>query len=644
VNYRADIDGIRCLAVLFVVIFHFHLVSWLEAGFIGVDIFFVISGYLITRKIWAELQSGDFRLADFFVARFRRLGPALIFTQILVLAVAILIALPNETISIAKQSLAVQTYVANIYFYKTISYFGAQAKDIVLLHMWSLGLEEQFYIFCPLVMIAIHRFWRHLFKHIIIAGIIFSFCLNLFLVKNSQAAAFYLLPPRAWELLLGAAVAFCEPAVALRPRLRMAAASIGALMIAAAVMFYVPKIAFPGYFALLPVGGTGLLLLAGSGGGSAISRMLALAPFRHVGKISYSLYLIHWPVNVYAAMILTDYSLFWRWAGFALSLVIAQFMYVYIETPFRHRSFRLPDRRFAAGFGLTAVPIALSALLLLQTQGWRSRLSPSINALADAAADRDPATDSCDWKMDDDRKAVCALGRAGSEPKWLVMGDSHTGALASAFSQALSARGEAGRLIFAHGCLPVDGLGDSRCRAFNDWVDKWLGQHPGVRRVVIVSMWRQVQTGLEDENGNWLVGKTLTDASDERFRETLTIRSAGGRAIYIWEPLPLAKRSIPETMARNVAFGRDFPIAPDYGEYRRGFSFLWETLDRNKGLIAGLISPARMLCPHARCAVSYKGRPLYYDRNHPAFSQSRLFGAMIGRDIAKAETKLAPPL
>ena len=205
--YRSDIDGMRAVAVLLVVVFHFHLISGVDSGFMGVDVFFVISGFLITTIVQRQLQAGRFSVGTFWIHRIRRLAPALVATTLLMLLAGWVWLLPPDFAKLAQQTIATQLYVANIFYWRNVNYFGLQAQDVYLLHTWSLAVEEQFYIFYPLVLIAIAKWARGQVGLILSLLALTSFALNVGFVVLKPQATFYLMPTRAWELLAGALLA-----------------------------------------------------------------------------------------------------------------------------------------------------------------------------------------------------------------------------------------------------------------------------------------------------------------------------------------------------------------------------------------------------------------------------------------------------
>jgi peptidoglycan/LPS O-acetylase OafA/YrhL len=289
-GYRPDIDGLRAVAVLLVLLFHFDLLLVGKAGFIGVDVFFVISGFLITSIIKRQVDTGTFSLRGFYVARVRRLAPALFATLVLVMVVGGFTLFQHDLIELASQVLYSQLYVVNIYYWRSINYFGLGTDDVFLLHMWSLAVEEQFYLFYPVLVLLIHRYQRARFWPWIAGLGTVSFVLNIVFVSLKPEATFYLLPTRAWELLAGALVSWAASSLPdRRPPIDEAAGAAGLLLIATSVATYAVGTPFPGYFALLPVAGACALLWSGRNGGTWTTRRLSLWPVTYVGKISYPL-------------------------------------------------------------------------------------------------------------------------------------------------------------------------------------------------------------------------------------------------------------------------------------------------------------------------------------------------------------------
>jgi peptidoglycan/LPS O-acetylase OafA/YrhL len=333
IQYRPEIDGLRAVAVLAVVAFHLG-VSWLPGGFVGVDVFFVISGFLITSIIARQQAEGTFRLRDFWRRRARRLMPA--FGAMLALATVggFLIMAGDGFRTFGLQAVSALTFWANIAMYRsTGNYWGPEAGDFPLLHCWSLSVEEQFYLFFPLAMLLLARLGPRRMKWILMAVAVGSFGLAVLGSRRYPAAAFYLLPTRAWELLIGCLLALgqakLESRFAVGPR-RAILADLGLLMVLASFFLVRKGDWFPAPAGLLPTVGAALLIGLGRESGFA-RRILSLGPVVYLGKISYSWYLWHWPVIVLSHQAGFEDP----WALFAGGLALAIASYHLVEVPTR---------------------------------------------------------------------------------------------------------------------------------------------------------------------------------------------------------------------------------------------------------------------------------------------------------------------
>jgi peptidoglycan/LPS O-acetylase OafA/YrhL len=368
--YRADIDGLRAIAVVAVVLFHAKVPGF-SGGYVGVDVFFVISGYLITRIIHGELQSGQFTFLGFYERRIRRIFPAL-FTVILACALAgIALLAPQQLLSLGRSMLAVTGFASNIYFASTshaAGYFADDSVNQLLLHTWSLSLEEQFYVLFPLLLIVLHKVAKRFTGTLVLLLALVSFAAGVHTVHWHPIAAFYLLPGRAWELLAGALIVL-KPLPSPRSRVIKSLLGLAGLVaIVYAITTYTEATPFPGTAALLPCLGAVLLLYTGEGDGrSWVGSAMGFGPLVFLGAISYSLYLWHWPL-----IVLTKYcyangyiSPIQQVPGLLAALLLAILTFELIETPFRNRSqHRTSDHPavwvgIGASFALAAVSLAL---------------------------------------------------------------------------------------------------------------------------------------------------------------------------------------------------------------------------------------------------------------------------------------------
>jgi peptidoglycan/LPS O-acetylase OafA/YrhL len=356
IQYRPEIDGLRAISVLAVVAFHLGA-SWIPGGFVGVDVFFVISGFLITSIISRELAQGTFRLRDFWLRRARRILPALGAMLALTSAGGYLILIGEDYRFLGLQSVSALTFWANICMYRNAgNYWGPEAEDFSLLHCWSLSVEEQFYLLLPLAMLLLARKGGGRIKWILVAAAAASFGLALFGTRRYPAAAFYLLPTRAWELLIGSFLALGQDRLGSwisRGSRRALCADLGGLMVVTSFFVVRKGDWFPAPAGLLPTVGAAMLIGLGRDAGW-FRRFLSMAPIVYLGRISYSWYLFHWPIIVLSRQVGFEEPR----VLFAAGLVLAVVSYHWVEIPTR----ALPEGRVALRIVL---PVALVGTLVL---------------------------------------------------------------------------------------------------------------------------------------------------------------------------------------------------------------------------------------------------------------------------------------
>jgi peptidoglycan/LPS O-acetylase OafA/YrhL len=266
-RYRRDIDGLRAFAILPVVFFHYGLKHPFNGGFVGVDVFFVISGFLITKHINDEMENRTFSVFDFYNRRIRRIFPALFFVLLFCFVCSLIIEIPPEARSTSHGILGATFFVSNIVFYKMSGYFDASSQDNPLLHTWSLSVEEQFYVVAPIIFFVIKRFYNEKLNLVLCTMLILSFFLCYYQVYHNSSSAFYLVQDRAWEILLGSVVAVGGIPRATDQRMIEALGAAGILLILGSVFILDTKSLFPGPGALAPCFGTALVLYSGGSGG-----------------------------------------------------------------------------------------------------------------------------------------------------------------------------------------------------------------------------------------------------------------------------------------------------------------------------------------------------------------------------------------
>lgn len=383
-DHRREIDGLRALAVLPVIIFHANA-DWMPGGFVGVDIFFVISGFLITSIIFSELQRGNFTIANFYERRVRRIMPALLVVIIFTLVMGWFYMMPAQFALLAKSAIATLAFVSNLFQWKNTAYFGPSAELNPLLHTWSLAIEEQFYVFFPILMICLFKFARRWTLSILTTMLVLSIGMAHYASIYYPTANFYILPTRAWELLLGAVIAIVQLERRWRRpvphTVREAAGALGVALIVGSVLLIDQETPFPSLYGLYPTIGAALVI-AGAQPDTLAGRLLGLPVLVGIGLISYSAYLWHQPLLAFQRLAQVEDPELWRYLLLFVVLLLISFLsWRYVELPFRNRK-RMTARQVYVGALSGTATAGILASLVWIGGGFQSRINPEALTVA----------------------------------------------------------------------------------------------------------------------------------------------------------------------------------------------------------------------------------------------------------------------
>ena len=558
-NYRPDIDGLRAVAVIFVVLNHLDS-RLMPGGYVGVDVFFVISGYLITAIISREVAEGRFSFRSFYERRVRRIFPALFVMLAVTLAACYLLMLPSDYVHTLRVALSTLLFSSNLLFWQQkTDYFDVINVSLSpLMHTWSLGVEEQFYLIFPVLLLLCYRYFRSRVLTVLLVCALVSFGLAsvVLLARGNSLAAFFLTPFRMWELLAGSVLALGLVAPTQLRWLREWLAALGLVAIFAAGFLYSDGTPFPGPAALAPVLGAVSILYAGASGPTYVGALLRSRLFVYVGLISYSLYLWHWPLFSLAQYIngMEAYKPAYLLLLLAVAFALSMASYHCVEQPFRR-----PARRLRPWFRPTASAISMAVLGLfcltgLLKDGFVKRFDDEVIALDKA---RSPAVPHIEC-IKRQPEAACVLGNAKSAPDMLLWGDSHMLSWGPAFHASLLQSGKSALFMPHLACPPLlgaDNIQNPSCAATNAEIEKFLLKHAHIRTVVLAGFWSNyfreggaLRAVLP--NGLQVTG---VKAAQHGLGKTLDWLRDHGRTTVLMGPVPVFNRSVPALLALEAS-------------------------------------------------------------------------------------------
>jgi peptidoglycan/LPS O-acetylase OafA/YrhL len=621
--YRPDIDGMRAVAVLAVLAFH-AFPNWMPGGFAGVDVFFVISGFLISGIIFEGLQADRFSLLDFYWRRVRRIFPALILVLAACLGIGWLILLPDEYSQLGKHVAAGAGFIANVALWRESGYFDTAAHLKPLLHLWSLGVEEQFYLVWPLLLFGLRK-RPGLMLWSIAALAVLSFAANLWLSAEKPRAAFFLPVGRFWELLAGSVLAYFACNRRLSEEYRELKAFAGLALIVASLGLLDARRTFPGAWALLPVIGTVLVIWAGPR--AWVNRRVLSQPWLvWVGLVSYPLYLWHWPLLAYARVVEGgEPPPAARLALCAASVVLAWVTYELVEKKIRFASLASVRR-----LSVPALAVSMAALGIAGVAALQSVLPPQSASLPLV---REISRAYHDWEYEGDRVLVGDTGKAV-----LFFGDSHMQHYWPRVKKIVGERAQPVHTVIfrtAGGCAPVPGIerkGHSCSRFVEDGFD--IARSPQVETVVIAASW----VGFLNRGDYYRTGdaaqrplELLVPQSEwvmEGFEAAVRSLTAAGKQVVIVLSSPRGEafdpKSAIERGALRVELSGPAPAVP-----RKEIAALSAPIDERLKRLAGavgaqVIDPSDWLCTPSVCpSADERGRPLYKDESHLRASVAR---------------------
>ena len=639
-GFRPELDGLRALAIVAVLLFHFDL-GGAEGGFAGVDVFFVLSGFLVTGMLVGK----DIALSAFYRRRFWRIIPAYLVTIAFALVLGAWLMLPVDVERLGMSAVASTAFLSNVFFSAGAGYFDSASIYKPLLHTWSLAVEIQFYLVWPFVIRAIMWLRESRRPGLLLAIVVASFCLSLLLAFADPKAAFFSLPSRIWEFGLGGLVAVMAPRVV--PVKARSASALRWLGLAAVIL--TPWLvhegdAWPAPTALPACLGVACIIRFG-GGGDVVTRLLATRPLTFLGQISYSLYLVHWPVVVFVSYArFPQASVALRLIALAACLPLAMALHRFVETPLRSYG-----RRPVSSWRLAAIAVLLPASLLIG--GFALHRAPStFSASAKVAGGNGAPLEAlvCQpWQPSADHPVFCKLGSPETPAHVLVWGDSHALHLAP----GLMANKTPTLLAAKESCPPIPGLtkvssrfvrGDNCLRTNAAIFQAALGDKD-IDTIVIAARWafyaRTTRFGAEKGSRAFLVeedGRGLSvESSQLRLSRFLVAQvealRRGGKRVVIIGQTPEMGFDASRCVSMQNASGKPLDVCDrarsDVDVRQESLSGLFASLERAGAMV---IDPRDVLCDARLCHGAIDRLGLYRDDNHLSATGS----ALVARQIA----------
>lgn len=611
-KYRSDIDGLRAIAVIAVFINHLNS-SLLPGGFIGVDIFFVISGFLITSQVFSEVKRNVFSLKSFYQRRINRIVPALVTVLLISVIAGAFILSPADLTRLNASSLFSLLGASNIYIWmKYGNYFAADASEAPLLHTWSLGIEEQFYLIWPLFIVLLYRWAPRYMLSALVVGVVLAAGLSEYATRVFATASYYLLPTRFFELMLGGLLAiYLQQPRVIGKVVAHGYALAGSLLVGGALFVLNDSSAFPGIDALIPCLGVTLLILAGSG--DVRLPLLSSRPMVFIGLISYSLYLCHWPLIAYLNYLDIPIDLPMALSVVLASVIIAWALWRFVEVPFRRSGAALRfSRVFTRRFALPALGLALLAGLSQQWDGFPTRFSPGVSTLEAMTLSKPSELRSgChvpNALYRTEPSPECHLGAKKERLDGIMVGDSFTNHFTGMVDILARPDGITLMDYTMDSCPPILGYSGgmpavyaAHCAIRNERVFKLIEQNH-YPYVVLAASWPK------DEAAAGIV-----EASLKRVVEN------SGQVIVI-----LKNQNIEDAATcpiRRLMFGRERKCSTTQTAIPHYWAQMHEKFPQ-----VHFIDPNKVICPERLCSPIIEGNLLYLDNAHLNEKGSRFIG------------------
>ncbi|WP_442113598.1 acyltransferase family protein [Pseudomonas sp. NUPR-001] len=632
--FRTDINGLRAWAVVAVILYHFGVPGF-TGGFVGVDVFFVISGFLMTSIIVTGLESRSLSLVKFYLARAKRILPALLALCTTLLVIGWFTLAQSEYKTLAHHVISALTFSSNSTFWKESGYFDISSYDKWLLHTWSLSVEWQFYLVLPLILMVVWKFRPGRLSALVVLSTvaIASLLASITLSSTYPSASFYLLPMRAWEMLLGGLVFLVSTRLPTSSTATKCTAFLGFALITYSIAFISPSDVWPGWYALIPALGTSCVIAAAN----QASPLTNLTVLQWLGDRSYSLYLWHWPIAAALVYLELRQDVGATTAGLLITLLLGHISYSAIELKSKN-ILEISTTKIAYLTIVAATVLILTPSQLVKNNDGVPSRPVAINSsrIFQDSSLRNPRLRECFVNASKNKiiNSQCTYG--GNELGAIVIGDSHAASIVRAVERSLPSKSLNVLDWELHSCATILGLKlitdpKNTCSEFLSLAVAKQKTLPTNVPIIIVNRWSSYLFGpnepdrkSEVSTPTFYIDKPYPPSAPEllaKMREgiiTTACEFAKTRPVYLVRPFPELKISVPKTMARRAFIpGNNKRVFISMEEYMQRNHFVWEAQDAaSKKCGAKILNPLPYLCNDGKCYGDHNGTPIYVDDDH----------------------------
>lgn len=643
-EFRKDINGLRAIAVIAVVLFHFNP-KWLPGGFAGVDVFFVISGYLMTSIIFRGLEQKNFSVSKFYIARANRIIPALAILCLVLLVFGWFYLIPTDYRALGKHVASSTSFLSNIIYWMESGYFDSASHEKWLLHTWSLSVEWQFYIIYPLVIVFLGKLLvLKTLKKVIIWSTLVGFIFCIFATYKWPNMSYYMLPTRAWEMMIGG-VAYLYPLINIKERQRKLLNIFGSTLVIASCMFITKDTPWPGYLAILPVMGAFLIIQA-KNQRSIISQSVII---QSIGSWSYSIYLWHWPLVVGLAYFSLNFA--YIFLGILLSVFLGFISYKYIERINFRVSFKKPVEYLKCKPIYIVLITCTTSSFIYVTYGVSTHYNQKIIVADKESTNKNP------YRCMIDNKFPCYIGNKNNI-RAIIVGDSHADALTTSLASIFNLKSE-GIIALTKSACPfiVNALSTKsgkecfeenirRAKFLNNqyknipvvWVARTGVYIYGQTNPSRINNQLDIEPSIYFTKKNKTVNRRFFNELEANLYETIS-KLRETHPVYLVQPTPEMRRNIPKAIAKSYLLSDqpgDFSIEKSsYLKRNENIRDLLEKVANSTNSI--ILDPTPILCSKNHCIAEIGSRPVYSDGDHLSEYGNKLLKPMFKTILKQTE-------